>query len=123
MAERNPESKQTPSGAITSTSLGQLLTEYLTTTQEMAKNNSGSNLSRSISRVSFRQLLRHYLRTCQEIAEVHVNRSQFNGEPDLTNVQVVNVGKDYAEFRQVDSSFGGRTFIVRFNQITSLELP
>ena len=74
-----------------------------------------------ITRVSFRQLLTQYWTTGQEIAEVHVNRSQLNGEPDLTNVQVVYVGHDYAEFRQVDSSFGGRTFIVRFNEITSLE--
>ena len=80
-----------------------------------------SDLSGAISRVSFRQLLKQYLRTGQEIAEVHVHKSQFSGEPDLTNVQVVHVGNDYAEFRQVDSSFGGRRFIVKLNKITSLE--
>ena len=89
----------------------------------MAKGQHGSKPTPAgtITRVSFRQLLTQYLTTGQELAEVHVNRSQFNGEPELTNVQVVYVGNDYAEFRQVDSSFGGRSFIVRFNQITSIE--
>ena len=123
MTNWSPESKPT-SGGITSEALRQLLTQNLATSLEMIKWNPESNLTPpgTISRVSFRQLLKQYLKTGQEIAEVYVNESQINGEPDLTNVRVVHVGKDYAEFRQVDSSFGGRRFIVRFNQIISLEL-